>query len=64
MSKVTKEDVFQFLDALRRLGQTNMFGATPYIMLAYPKLNEEQAKYLLKEWMKTFSERHEISEEE
>jgi len=54
---VTQEEVFDFLDALRLSGVTNMFGATPYVEEAFG-LGRKQSRALLLEWMKTFSERH------
>lgn len=53
-----KEKVFKFLDELRRSGETNMFGATPYIMEEFPELNQDEAVKYLKDWMETFNERH------
>ena len=53
-----KEEVFEFLDILRESGVTNMFGARPYVMDEFPKLNEKEAGGMLSEWMKTFKERH------
>lgn len=52
-----KDEVFGYLDALREIGAVNMFGAGPYVQEAFD-LDRNQAKYLLKEWMRTFSERH------
>lgn len=50
-------EILIFLDKLRKSGETNMYGAIPYIMAAYPELNYEEAKYYLSTWMRTFSER-------
>ena len=52
-----KDEVFEDLDALREIGAVNMFGAGPYVQEAFD-LYRNQAHYLLKEWMRTFSERH------
>ena len=32
MDDQTRSEVFEYLDALRESGVTNMFGATPYLM--------------------------------
>jgi hypothetical protein len=50
-----------FLDALRETGATNMFGAVPYILQEFEgcrEITKQQAKAMLAEWMRTFSERH------
>ena len=52
-----KDEVFEYLDALREIGAVNMFGAGPYVQESFD-LSRNQAHYLLKEWMRTFSERH------
>jgi len=56
--KNTNEDYFIYLDILRESGITNMFGAVPYLLEEFPELSEENARKVLKNWMKTFSERH------
>jgi len=55
---LNNEDYLTYLDDLRESGVTNMFGATPYLMRTSPELSEENARKVLKNWMKTFSERH------
>lgn len=52
------EKYLQFLDNLRESGATNMYGATPYITTAFPKLGKDKAMQVLQYWMRTFSERH------
>ena len=49
------EDYLTYLDDLRESGVTNMFGATPYLIRTFPELSEENARKVLKNWMKTFS---------
>lgn len=51
------EDHLQFLDELRKSGDTNMFGATPYVKAEFPELSSPQASDILSYWMKSFSER-------
>jgi len=58
-----KEQIFEFLDNLRESGITNMFGAGEYLEAAFD-LDEREARALLVEWMKTFSERHRKGENE
>ena len=53
-----REEYYVFLDNLRESGITNMFGARPYLMNAFPQLSEQEAGEILSSWMKTFSERH------
>jgi len=57
MSNSDKQEVFMFLDELRSTGSTNMFGAAPLIEEFFG-VDRKVARDLLKEWMKTFSERH------
>jgi len=44
----------EFLDNLRESGITNMLGARPYIVKAYPKLDINKAGEILAYWMETF----------
>jgi hypothetical protein len=43
-----------FLEKLRRSGKTNMFGATPYLMVEFG-LTQTEAQQILVEWMKTYN---------
>jgi len=47
-----------YLDDLRESGETNMFGARPYLMDEFPSLTKQQASNICGYWMKTFGERH------
>jgi len=51
------QEYFEYLDELRESGETNMFGARPYLMEEF-NLDREEARKILSEWMRTFSERH------
>ena len=53
-----KNEHLDFLDALRKSGATNMFGASPYLIDAYPNLKKDEAIKILSYWMETFGERH------
>lgn len=48
---------FDYLDQLRQSGETNMFGAVPYLQREFPELSSDpkQAGKILTEWMSTFS---------
>lgn len=59
---VDKEKVFTYLDNLRESGITNMFGSAPYVAEEFD-VNMKEARELVSEWMRTFSERHPIEEE-
>jgi len=52
---VTDEHL-NYLDDLRESGETNMFGAAPYLIDEFPDLNKYDARSVLSYWMKTFSE--------
>lgn len=46
---------FDFLDELRKSGQTNMFGATPYLETAFG-YSRPLASGIHLSWMKTYSD--------
>ena len=52
------EEHLEFLDELRESGETNMFGATPYLTDDFPELSKWDARAILSYWMRTFSDRH------
>lgn len=45
------DEVYIFLEALRRTGITNMFGSIEYIMLFFPELEKKEARAKLFSWM-------------
>lgn len=47
-----------YLDELRESGETNMFGARPYLEAAFPELSKEESSSALSYWMGSFSSRH------
>ena len=51
-----RETLFEYLDALRDSGVTNMFGAGPYLQEAFG-LNRYEAKDVVLAWMQTFRDR-------
>lgn len=42
-----------FLERLRRSGETNMYGATPYLVEAF-NMTEKEAINILVDWMKNY----------
>ena len=58
---VDKQNVFNYLDALRARGTVNMFGSVPYVRALYP-VSQADAVKLVAEWMETFGERHPTGE--
>lgn len=46
----------EFLDELRESGETNMFGAAPYLREEFPDLSKQEARDIVAEWMRTFKE--------
>ncbi len=53
MSPETLAEYFEFLDDLRASGQTNMFGARPYLIRG-TDVPENLAGEVLSAWMRTF----------
>jgi hypothetical protein len=53
-----KDEHLEYLDELRESGVTNMFGARPYLIQAFPELTQQEASKILSYWMESFSERH------
>lgn len=53
----TLEEYLEYLDELRESGETNMFGARPYLIGAFD-LSKDEAGQVLHYWMATFGERH------
>ena len=51
------EAYYRYLDNLRLSGETNMYGARPYLMRVFPELDRKTAAEVLSDWMKTFGKR-------
>ena len=49
------DEHLEYLDDLRESGETNMFGARPYLRAEYPELTKQEARDILSYWMETFS---------
>ena len=59
MNTPTRPAVFQeshrsYLNDLRESGDTNMFGARPYLVDKFPDLSKTEAASVVTYWMKTF----------
>lgn len=52
---IMKPEHKEFLDELRKSGETNMFGATPYLMDEFD-LSKREARAILGGWMKSFKD--------
>ena len=52
---MTKNKYWIYLEELRRSGETNMFGATPYLMAEFG-LKRHEAVKILGDWMKNYNE--------
>jgi len=50
------EDMLLFLDDLRESGETNMYGAGPYVQDEFG-LDKREAREVLRYWMATFRDR-------
>ena len=51
------DQYFAYLDGLRESGIVNMFGSAPYLRREFD-LTDQEARWIVTEWMETFSERH------
>lgn len=51
----TTNKYWLFLERLRRSGVTNMYGAVPYLMVAFDELTHEPAKQILADWMHNYN---------
>lgn len=57
MSDEEKQEIFEYLDDLRESGDTNMFGAGPYVVAEFG-LGRNEAREVVIEWANTFETRH------
>ena len=51
------DEHLEYLDDLRESGETNMFGARPYLIEEYSDLTKQEARTILTYWMKTFGQK-------
>jgi hypothetical protein len=52
---MTTNEYWLYLEDLRRSGVTNMYGAVPYLMNAFPELSSGEASSILADWMKNYN---------
>ena len=50
------KEYYETLEAIRRSGITNMFGAAPYLREFCPELSVEESKEILCNWMSNYDE--------
>ena len=50
-----KEDVFEYLEELRESGETNMFGATGYLVETF-EISKNMARKFLIDWMESYND--------
>ncbi len=48
-----ENEIFLYLEELRESGQTNMFGAVPYLVERF-EMSKEKARDMLSLWMKSY----------
>lgn len=53
MQDQQRVEYFEYLDALRDSGVTNMFGAAPYLQEEFG-LDRSEARAVLSDWMKSY----------
>ena len=49
-----ENEIFLYLDELRQSGETNMFGAAPYLVERF-EMSKEEARDMLSLWMKSYN---------
>jgi hypothetical protein len=52
---IVTDEHLTFLDELRKSGETNMFGARPYVETAF-SVSKKDASTILSYWMKSFGD--------
>ena len=50
------EDYYKTLEAIRRTGVVNMYGAAPYLRECFPDLSSDEANEILCNWMHNYTE--------
>ena len=50
------EQYYKTLEAIRKSGITNMFGASPYLKEFCPELSDAEAREILCNWMTNYDE--------
>lgn len=52
---MTTNKYWLFLERLRQSGETNMYGAVPYLLAQFDELSQEDAKNILLDWMHNYN---------
>lgn len=55
MQNQARLEHFQYLDSLRESAETNMYGAPTHLALAFPELNRNEARSIVKLWMDSYN---------
>lgn len=50
------EEYYKTLEAIRRTGVVNMWGAAPVLRECFPELSEEKAQKVLVSWISNYDE--------
>lgn len=50
------EEYYKTLEAIRRTGVVNMWGAAPYLKECYPGMSDTEAKEILCNWITNYNE--------
>lgn len=58
--KTEKQDIFEFLDAVRETGGVNMYEGGRLVQEHYG-LDKHKARDIVIEWMQTFAQRHAVA---
>lgn len=53
-------EYYKTLEAIRRTGVVNMWGAAPYLKACYDKMKEEEACEILCNWIHNYNKLNEI----
>lgn len=56
--EIVTDEHLEYLDMLKQSGETNMLGAGAYLMMAFERINTEEARTILVYWMESYGERH------
>ena len=60
---MNKNEIFEYLDALRESGAINMFEGSKYLIDMFGLNRNESRNYLI-EWMQTYTQRMELKNEQ
>lgn len=49
-------EYYKTLEAIRKTGVVNMWGAAPYLRACYPKMSKEESSDILCNWISNYNE--------